>query len=133
MEPRACAFMYSTHMLAGCVDGSGTFLDTFSVFLCSDKGTQTPGSPWPWWGTSVGLSSAPMCGVPADNTWSPGHALVLSDPEGWVWPPVTEVWGPHVCSGCAFKWFCPVLLLLLVLVHFQPSAAVRAQGKLPEG
>lgn len=79
MEPRVCAFMYSTHMLAGCVDGSGTFLDTFSVSLCSDKGTQTPGSPWPWWGTSVGLSSAPVCGVPADNTWSHGHALVLSD------------------------------------------------------
>lgn len=122
MEPRVCAFMYSTHMLAGCVDGSGTFLDTFSVFLCSDKGTQTPGAH--------GLGGTRQWGCPlhlcvVSQRIIPGHMAMLwfCLTEGRVWPPVTEVWGLHVCGGCAFKWFCPVLLLLLVLVHFQPGQA----------
>lgn len=64
---------------------SVSLLDTY--FPCvpySDKGMPIPGSAWPWWGASVGLSSfAPMWAVPVD-TWSCGHVLVLSEPEGRV-------------------------------------------------
>lgn len=83
-------------------------LDTY--FPCvpySVKGMQTPGSAWPQWGTSVGLSSfAPMCGVPVD-TWSCGRVLVLSDPEGRVVAtslPVVLGIPAHVWCVCCHVW-----------------------------
>jgi hypothetical protein len=72
-----------------------------------------------------------MWAVPVD-TWSCGHVLVLSDPEGRVVATsLPIVWGiaAHVQCVCFQVLFCSVLLL----VYFQPSAAVRAQGKLPVG
>lgn len=91
-----------------------------------------------------GLGGAPRWGCPPLHLCGlyqliPGHVAMfwfcLSQREGWL-PPVCLLFEELLlmCSVCVFKCFSVLFCFCsLLLVHFQPSAAVRAQRKLPVG